>query len=196
GVSHPFPFGANVSAPAQYFLTIHGTTAVLTDAASGNPVSGPAPSVSVDLARHQITVKVLHSEWNPGSSTVRLAAAAGLWDAANERYLLPGPERTESTGGGSGEAPNPPAFYDVAFRFNAQEPVPGTPSGSTTSDPAWWRESAQSKALAPKDISAFHPELDFAKLAARVTDEMPGRPTGVPRSGAFARILASPFSSG
>ena len=30
GTVHPFPFGANVSAPAQYFVTIHGTTAELT----------------------------------------------------------------------------------------------------------------------------------------------------------------------
>src|SRR5439155_880598 len=90
----------------------------------------------------------------------------------------------------------PPAFFAVAFRFNAQEPMPGTPSGTTTADPAWWRESAQSKALAAKDISAFHAEVDFAKLAARVTDEMPGGPTGVPRSGAFDRILASQFSAG
>src|SRR5947209_5242726 len=49
GVNHPFPFGANVSAPAQYFLTVHGETAVLTDAASGAVVSGPAPAVSVDM---------------------------------------------------------------------------------------------------------------------------------------------------
>ena len=34
GETHPFPFGANVSAPAQYFLTVHGETAVLTDAAT------------------------------------------------------------------------------------------------------------------------------------------------------------------
>src|SRR5947208_798761 len=196
GVSHPFPFGANVSAPAQYFLTIHGTTAVLTDAVTGEPVPGPGPSVSVDLARHQITVKVLHSEWNPGSSTVRLAAAAGLWDAAHENYLLPASERSETRGGGAGEVANPPAFYDVAFRFNAQEPVPGTPNPSTTADPAWWRESAQSKALASGDISQFHAEVDFSKLLAKVNDDMPGGPTGAPQSGVFDRILASHFSDG
>src|SRR5207245_45235 len=38
GEPHPFPFGANVSAPAQYFLTIHGGTAVLTDALTGKEV--------------------------------------------------------------------------------------------------------------------------------------------------------------
>src|SRR5438270_12185188 len=74
GVSHPFPFGANVSAPAQYFLTIHGATAVLTDAVSGEPVPGSAPTVSVDMTLRQITVHRPHSEWNPGTSVVRLAA--------------------------------------------------------------------------------------------------------------------------
>src|SRR5207302_10089486 len=54
----------------------------------------------------------------------------------------------------------------------------------------------QSKALAAKHISALHAEVDFAKLAARVTDEMPGGPTGVPQSGLFDRILASHFSDG
>src|SRR5438445_1120544 len=121
GTSHPFPFGANVSAPAQYFLTVHGETAVLTDAASGETVAGPAPSVSVDLARRQITVKVPHSEWNPGTATVRLAAGVGLWNAASESYLLPGAIASPTQPGGAGPDPTPPAFFDVAFRFNAQE---------------------------------------------------------------------------
>src|SRR2546423_125275 len=191
GQSHPFPFGANVSAPAQYFLTVHGTTAVLTDAVSGGPVPGPAPTVSVDMTRRQITVQVLHSEWNPGTSTVRLAAGVGLWDSSTGSYLLPKAERSATEPGGGGEVPNPPAFYDVAFRSNEQEPVPGTPSGETTADPAWWREAAQSKALASGDISAFHADVEFAKLGAKATDE-----SGVPQSGPMDRILASHFAPG
>src|SRR2546423_458483 len=102
GQSHPFPFGANVSAPAQYFLTVHGTTAVLTDAVSGGPVPGPAPTVSVDMTRRQITVQVLHSEWNPGTSTVRLAAGVGLWDSSTGSYLLPKAERSATEPGAGG----------------------------------------------------------------------------------------------
>src|SRR5437899_2698783 len=196
GQSHPFPFGANVSAPAQLFLTIHGETAVLTDAVTGAVVPGPAPSVSVDLVRHQITVLVPHSEWQPGSSVVRLAAGVGLWNTATNSYLLPRAEASETEPGGAGETPNPPAFFDVAFRFNAQEPVPGTPSASTTSDPAWWREQAQSNALTARDISHFHAEVDFGKLAKHVNTDMPNEPTGVPQSGVFDRILASHFSDG
>jgi hypothetical protein len=196
GVTHPFPFGANVSAPAQDFLTIHGSTAVLTDAATGAVVGGPAPKVSIDMLRRQITVTVLHSEWDPGSSVVRLAAGVGLWDSSTNSYLLPGAEATETTPGGGGEGSNLPAFYDVAFRFNAQEPVPGTPGPETTANPRWWREAAQAQALASQNISQFSAQVDFSKLIAKVNDDMPGGPTGVPQSGVFDRILASHFSDG
>jgi hypothetical protein len=196
GEPHPFPFGANVSAPAQYFLTVHGETAVLTDAATGEVVAGPAPSVSVDLARRQITVEVPHTEWNPGSSTVRLAAGVGLWNESSGSYLLPAATRSATQPGGAGTASNPPAFFDVAFRFNAQEPLPGTPGPETTANPAWWRESAQAQVLASGDISQFHAEVDFGKLAAKTEDDMPGQATGVPQTGVFDRILASHFADG
>jgi hypothetical protein len=196
GVTHPFPFGANVSAPAQLFLTIHGETATLTDAASGATVSGPAPTVSVDRERRQITVLVPHSEWNPGTATVRLAAGVGLWNSAAGSYLLPAATRSATQPGGAGTASNPPAFFDVGFRFNAQEPVPGTPGPETTASPAWWREQAQAQALASGDISRFHAEVDFAKLKAKTDDDMPNGPTGVPTTGAFDRILQSHFADG
>jgi hypothetical protein len=196
GETHPFPFGANVSAPAQYFLTVHGETATLTDAGSGNDVPGPAPTVKVDLTRHQITVEVLHSEWNPGTATVRLAAGVGLWNATAGSYLLPVATRSATQPGGAGSASAPPAFFDVGFRFNAQEPLPGTPGPATTTDPAWWRESAQAQALAGGDISSFFAAVDFAKLAAKTNDDMPGQPTGVPQTGVFDRILVSHFSDG
>jgi hypothetical protein len=196
GQPRPFPFGANVSAPAQDFLTVHGETAVLTDAATGEPVPGPAPSVSVDVSRRQITVEVPHSEWNPGTSTVRLAAGVGLWNQATGSYLLPGAVAGPSVPGGAGAETAPPAFFDVGFRFNAQEPLPGTPGPSTQTSPAWWRESAQAQALAAGDISRFHAEVDFAKLKAKANDDMPGTATGVPQTGVFDRILASHFSEG
>ncbi len=196
GVTHPFPFGANVSAPAQYFLTVHGETAVLTNAETGEPVPGPAPTVSVDLPRRQITVEVPHSEWEPGLSTVRLAAGVGLWNEAAGTYLLPGATRSATAPGGAGTATNPPAFFDVAFRFNDQEPLPGTPGPESQANPAWWREAAQAQALASGNISRFHAEVDFSKLKHKVNDDMDGEPTGVPVSGAFDRILASHFSDG
>ncbi len=194
GQSHPFPFGANVSAPADEFLTIHGETAVLTKAATGEVVTGGAPSVSIDLTRRQITVEVPHRLWNPGTSTVRLAAAVGLWNEATGSYLLPTATRSATQPGGAGTVSNPPAFFDVGFRFNAQEPFPGTPSPETQTNPAYWRESAQAQALAAGDISKFHAEVDFAKLKEKANDDMPGQPTGVPQSGVLDRILASHFT--
>jgi hypothetical protein len=185
-----------VSAPAQYFLTVHGSTAVLTDAASGETVSGPAPSVAVDLERHQITVQVPHSERNPGQATVRLAAGVGLWNAGSGSYLLPRAVASATQPGGAGPDPAPPAFFDVAFRFNAQEPLPGPAHPETEVTPAYWRESVQAVALAKGDISEFHAEVDFAKLHAKTEDDMPGGLTGVPQTGAFDRILVSHFSDG
>jgi hypothetical protein len=196
GVIHPFPFGANVSAPAQDFLTIHGSTAVLTDATTGTPVPGPAPSVSVDLTRRQITVEVPHSEWNPGTATVRLAAGVGLWNASAGTYLRPAAQASATQPGGAGVDPAPPAFFNVAFRFNAQEPMPGTPGAQSELNPAYWREAGQSQALAGGDITEFFAEVDFAKLAAGVNDDMPNGPTGVPQTGAFDRIVPSHFSDG
>jgi pimeloyl-ACP methyl ester carboxylesterase len=195
GQSHPFPFGANVSAPAQLFITVHGTKAVMTNAVTGKPVS-PAPSVSVDMLRRQITVLVPRKAWNPHKSKVRLAAAVGLWDNANGKYLLPKAERTETTPGGGGEVANPPAFFDVAFRFNAQEPVPGTPESETTANPAYWRERAQAEALAAGDISQFHVVVDFRNLKQNKTIEQPNAPTGIPTTGVFDRILPGHYSFG
>ena len=196
GTTHPFPFGANVSAPAEYFLTVHGTTAVLTNAATGSTVAGPEPTVSVDLERRQITVTVPHADWNPGTAKVRLAAGVGLWNATAGAYLLPKATASATSPGGGGEDPSPPAFFDVAFRWNSQEPIPGTPHPETDVKPAWWREAAQAEALREGNISPFYAEVDFAKLKAKTNDEMPGQPTGVPQTGAFDRILVSHFADG
>ena len=195
GTTHPFPFGANVSSPADLFLTVHASggsmVAALTNAASGATVSGPAPAVSVDTTRHQITVTVAHSEWNPAGSSVRFALGAGLWDKANGAYLLPQATRDATHPGGAGTATSPPAFFDVGFRSNAQEPMPNsTDPAGTALGPAWWRDRAQAAALAAGDISEFHAFVDFAKLAKRTGDE-----SGVPQTGAFDRILASHFQT-
>ena len=76
-VNYPWPFGAGVSSPAQYFLTVHGSTGVLTNALTG-AVINPAPVVSVDTVRRQIQVLVPHAAWDPGSSTVRMSMGTGL----------------------------------------------------------------------------------------------------------------------
>jgi hypothetical protein len=190
-VPRAFPHGANVRAPAQLFLTVHGSTAELLDAATGLPVGATAPSASVDTTRRQITVLVPKSSWDPTGQVVRLAAGVGLWNPSTNSYRLPSNNPSTTQGGGASGLPNPPAFYNVAFRFN--EPMPDVQSPNAVSDPAWWRENAQAHALTNGDISQFFVNVDFNKLAAQVNDDMPGQPGGVPQTGPMDRILASHF---
>jgi hypothetical protein len=192
-VPRPFPHGANVSAPAQLFLTVHGTTADLLDAATGQPVGASPPSVTLDMARRQITVVVPHSSWDPTGQIVRLAAGVGLWNTAQNNYRIPSNNPSATQGGGASGLPNAPAFYNVAFRFN--EPMPDVQSPTAVSDPAWWRENAQAHGLTSGDISQFFANVDFNKLAAEVEDDMPGQPGGVPQTGPMNRILASHFET-
>ncbi|MDQ5808807.1 MAG: hypothetical protein M3320_09040, partial [Actinomycetota bacterium] len=81
-----WPHEAGVSSPAALFLTVHGTTATLIDAATGAP-RDPLPTATVDARRRQFDVRVPHEAWNPGTQVVRMAAGVGLWDVAAGRYL-------------------------------------------------------------------------------------------------------------
>jgi C-terminal binding-module, SLH-like, of glucodextranase len=183
-----FPHGANASAPAKWFLTVHGNTADMLDAATGKPAA-TAPTVSVDTIRRQITVLVPHSDWNPGTSTVRLAAGTGLWDESNNSYLIPQQAADATHPGGAGTLSKPTAFFNVAFRFSEPMPNPSDLSGTAT-DAKWWRDSDQGQALRTGDLSPFHAYVDFSKLARRVTDD-----SGVPSTGPMDRILASHFET-
>src|SRR3954468_9145427 len=89
GTNVAWPHGAGVSSPAALFLTVHGTTAELLDAAGA--AKSPAPAATVDLARRQIEVRVRNSAWDPGTGKVRMTIGVGLWDVANNAYLAPQP---------------------------------------------------------------------------------------------------------
>lgn len=193
--SHPLPFpdGANVSAPARLFLTVHpaGGKLVgdLVHAGSGHPVGGGTPSVQVDRVRRQITVSVPHKAWNPRRHTVRLAMGVGLWDNTAGKYLLPQQVADATHPGGAGTATNPPAFFNVAFRSNAQEPLPSPTQGlNVVTNPSWWRDSAQANQLAKGDITPFYANVSFSKLWRKVTDN-----SQVPKTGVLNRILPSHF---
>ncbi len=193
GKTYPFPDGANVSAPASMFLTVHpsGSKLVpeLVRASDGARVRGPAPAVKLDLHRRQIEVDVPHGDWNPGGGTVRLAMGVGLWNRSAGRYLLPAATASATQPGGAGTASNPPAFFNVAFRSNSQEPLPSVTAGSgALIDARWWRDEAQGTALASGDISKFHADVNFAKLEHRVTDN-----SQIPTTGPINRILASHY---
>src|SRR5947208_1624204 len=196
GVLRSFPAGANVQAPAALFLTVHpagaGMAGDLVNAATGQPVGGLAPLVAVDTGHRQIEVRVPHAAWDPGGQVVRLAAGVGLWEKASGRYLLPQAAADATHPGGAGTAVSPAAFFNVAFRYDEPMPEVGDPTGTATG-PAWWRDKHQGEALAAGDISALHADVDFAKLAAAVNDDMPGQPGGVPQTGPMDRILVSGF---
>ena len=175
------------------FLTVHPSgsklVADLVRASGGARVPGPAPTVKVDPHRRQIEVDVPHGAWNPGGGTVRLAMGVGLWNHSTGRYLLPGATASATQPGGAGTASNPPAFFNVAFRSNSQEPLPSVTAGSgALVDPRWWRDEAQGTALASGDISKFHADVSFAKLQKRVTDN-----SQIPTTGPINRILASHY---
>jgi len=187
----PLPHGANVSAPAQLFLTWHGTTADLLDAATGAPAP-LAPSVSVDVGRHQVEIRVPHADWDPGDGTVRLAAGVGLWDAQNGSYLAPQASADATHPGGAAPGAAPPALFNVAFRYD--EPL--HPGVDKLSDPAMWRDNAQGHALAGGDISSFAAYVDFAKLHSGTDDPMLGRPAGTPVAGVIDRIMPSALATG
>ena len=190
GEPKPFPFGANVSAPAELFLTVHADAGrmvgELTSAADGRSLGKPLPA-RVNMKRRQVEVRVPHRRWDPRRRTVRLAAGVGLWDGEADRYLVPGPSSDDSTPGGAGASSDPAAFFNVAFR--AKEPVQApTESTNVVTNPAWWRDRAQAAALAAGDISPFSARVSFRKLARRVRDN-----SAVPKTGAMDRIYSSRF---
>ena len=96
--------------------------------------------------------------------------------------------------GGAAGLSGPTAFFNVAFRYH--EPWQHTfPPDTVFSNPAWWRDRQQGHALAADNLAPFHAEVDFAKLEAGVTDNMRGKPEGMPVTGPMNRILASHFET-
>ncbi len=194
---HDWPFGAGVSSPVHLFLTVHGTTGVLTNAATG-AVLRPAPGVSVDRARRQIQVLVRHSAWNPRRSTVRMAMGTGLWDAAAGTYLKPATTATATQPGGASS--DHEAIFNLAFRTHERVPAIYQPGIANTiaeggvlvkEDGSWWRERDQADALASGDVSEFSAEVNFAKLLRGVRDD-----SAVPKTGNIDRVFATHFNLG
>jgi hypothetical protein len=180
----PVPFGANATAAAQLFLTVHGTTADLRDAA-GLAVGTVPVTVALDTARRQYDVRIPHADWNPGTGVVKLSAGVGLWDQAADRYLIPQHDADATHPGGAGTLAAPPAFFNVAFRTQEPDKV-DTSKPDVLTDPVWWRDQQQGRRLATGDLGSFAAKVDFAKLAAGTGDD-----SGVPSTGGFDRIMAS-----
>ncbi|MFL5861419.1 MAG: prolyl oligopeptidase family serine peptidase [Solirubrobacteraceae bacterium] len=175
---HPLPFDAGAKEPAQYFVTVHRTTVVVTDAATGQQLNVPGATASVDLTRRQVEVFVPGSVIDTDTASVlRVASASGLWDNTNNQYLQPVPGAATATQpGANGNTGS--ALFNVAFRF-----------GETGE----WRDVNQASALKTGDLSLFYANVDLTKLRAAVTDDMSDEPQGVPTHGLEDRIYASHF---
>src|SRR4051812_14833999 len=140
-VALPMPYGANATEPARVFITIHGDSADAIDALTGLPLS-TGLATAVDLPRRQVETRAPYSIFDPrGQRSVRVAAAAGLWDRAGGKYV---PQ--------SGAA-----FFNVAFRGGE------APDG--------WRTGQQAEALRTGDLSTFFASVDFTRLAAGTDNE-------------------------
>ena len=55
-VAYALPLNAGAKEPARYFVIVHGTTVVVTDAASGQQLNAPGAAASVDLTRRQVQI--------------------------------------------------------------------------------------------------------------------------------------------
>jgi predicted esterase len=176
------PHGANTRMPAQVFVTAHGSSGDIVDAATGQ-TSPEHPVVTTDLDRRQVEVRVPYSVFDPrGNTAVRVGAAAGLWDTANDRYLVPKDGDPTETQPGGANRDLPSAFFNVAFRYD--EPVD-----------AAWRDHHQLAAVDVGDISEFFATVDFTKLAAGVDDDMSGQRGGIPTTGYMSMLFASQFET-
>ena len=208
-----WPHGSGARSPAEIFLTVHGDRVKVDDLTppSGDAVCRdtpegrectipetlpPSATARVDAERRQVEVRFSRRLFDPGRGRVRMAAATGLWDAANDRYLMPASTATATQPGGRSGAGA--AFYNVAFRSETSDPDGAAPGeeplpqleaqggSQSLTDPRFWRDKAQGDALATGDLSPFFAMVDFAKLADRAEDD-----SDVPRTGVLNRILAS-----
>ncbi len=181
----PLPFEAGAQEPAQVFVTVHGSTVAITDAATGRAIDARGARAGVDLTRRQVTISVPGNAFDTrGRSTLRVSSASGLWDVANNRYLQPVSGAATATRPGNAGTTGG-ALFNVAFRFG--EPMTGTGGLEI------WRDSQQAAALETGDLSAFHADVNLTKLRAGVNDDMPDQPEGVPTHGETDRIFASHF---
>ena len=191
GVPLPFPHAAGASAPADLFLTVHpggnGMVAELENAVTHAAV-GPPSTVGgrgAPAGRGAGAARRLEPRRRRGAP----GGGRGAVERRHGNYLQPlSPTATADQPGGG--APGSAAFFNVAFRNDEPMPLVSDVFNAARS-PAWWRDKAQGEALATGDISPFHADVDFGKLAAGTRDD-----GGVPQTGPIDRILVSRYDFG
>ncbi|MGH7819196.1 MAG: prolyl oligopeptidase family serine peptidase, partial [Candidatus Binatia bacterium] len=155
GEPRPWPFEVGVVSPWDRFVTVAAGTVRLTEAGGDTAAIGAA---AVDLERNEMSFVIPEGA---AVSTLSLTIGAGLWDAANERWL-PGRSQLE---GGAGEGffdsggASDVRVFDLAFNAREREPRGGD-----------WQEDSQSAALAAGDVSEFSQTLDISLLDGGLTD--------------------------
>ncbi|WP_293030257.1 hypothetical protein [Natronococcus sp.] len=170
---------------ADHELVAWGTDAEL---------DGESVECSVDVERNQIDVTV---PLDPGDETWRHYVGVGLFDADEKRFREIQKDPNEDQPGGS-HGENPPPIFNVGFRFDEPMGAPnldeetletqleeGTETGSRGIGYGHWRDHEQAHALADRDISDLHADVDFGALEAGTTTY------NVPSSGFLNRLYVS-----
>ncbi len=168
-----WPAGAGVRSPAGLFVTWHGSTAEITDAANGGHVANAA--VKVDRRRRQVELRVPALRLQPASGQgpdLRRRWAVGQRRRALSRSRRGGQRHDP---GGAGGLTSPPALFNVAFRHREPFQALGT---TALTDPAWWRDRLQGHALAAGDVSPFYAQVDFGTPRRRPGHRAPRPPRG------------------
>ena len=155
-----WPRGAGLTtAGVEHFVTAWDGGGEVTHS-NGDPAEAVGSS-DLDPATNQLTVSVPRSVLDPGSSTWRLSAGAGLRAAGDVyREVAPG---------------TPAEVFNLAFRF--AEPQSTNPAAGAGTFPGVGNffEDGQAKALAAGKTDGIHADVDFGALAAG-TDSQPHPP--------------------
>jgi len=181
GAPVPWPRGAGITSPGlDHFITAWGTAGELDGEAL------PDGAVEMDTTSNQMTIRIPRSRLDPGARAVwRHVAGVGLWSGEAWRTPRPGDEPTADEPASGGDAPAP-AVFNLAFRFDEPQSKEPLPPYTTFPGIGNWFEDKQSRALTGRSSGDFFADVDFAKLAAGVSEE------GRRRAGREqARIFAS-----
>ena len=176
GASVAWPGGAGVSSPGlDRFVTAWGTGGRVyrRNPSTGELVADAALSddqVTINRRTNQMTIRVPRSEMNPGGTTWRYAAGAGLRSAANGfKQVRQGPATATEPGSGD-PTEGAPGVFNLAFRFD--EPLSSKPNpryGQNVGLGNWFetKQSARLKRASPlstPSTAGFHADVDFRRL--------------------------------
>jgi dienelactone hydrolase len=144
GAQVAWPHGAGLTSPGlDRFITAWGTGGDVTSLPGGATTPLPAGAVTIDRRTNQMTIRVPRSTMDPERRVWRYVAGAGLWSGAD--FVRP--------------SPGLPGVFNLAFRFDEPQPRGG----------GTWFEEAQAGALGGGTSGSFYADVDFARLAARVS---------------------------